>query len=70
MLNLVDWSKLKCRFGCDAAVVGIYHAPQGCVCWPDPVQALCAQHAIKADQNVNEFEPLVLRTASDDEPTE
>lgn len=35
---------LKCRFGCDHPV-GIYSTPEGCVCWPDPVQALCAQHA-------------------------
>jgi hypothetical protein len=35
---------LKCRFGCDSPVIGIFHAPKGCVCWDDPVQALCAQH--------------------------
>lgn len=40
---------LKCRFGCDDAVVGIFHAPEGCHCWRDPVQALCAQHAIKME---------------------
>lgn len=38
---------VRCRFGCDAPVA-IYHVPQGCICWADPVQALCAQHALKA----------------------
>jgi hypothetical protein len=38
---------LKCRFGCDDPV-GVYHIPAGCVCWTDPVQALCWQHADKA----------------------
>lgn len=36
---------LKCRFGCQSPVIGIFHAPEGCICWTDPVQALCAQHA-------------------------
>ena len=38
---------LRCRFGCDE-VVGIFAIPEGCVCWSDPVQALCGQHALKA----------------------
>lgn len=38
---------LKCRFGCDE-VVGIFYMPAGCVCYHDPVQALCGQHAISA----------------------
>jgi hypothetical protein len=41
--------RLKCRFGCDSPVVGLFHVPEGCWCWPDPVQALCGQHAIKAE---------------------
>lgn len=41
--------KLACRFSCDDPVVGIYYIPEGCWCWPDPVQALCAQHAIKVE---------------------
>lgn len=40
---------LKCRFECDSPVVGIYHVPEGCWCWRDPVQALCGQHAITAE---------------------
>lgn len=36
---------LKCRFGCtDPAVVLVEFDDGGCVCWPDKVQALCAQH--------------------------
>lgn len=39
---------LKCRFGCDGPT-GVYYMPKGCICWSDPVQALCAQHAEKAE---------------------
>ncbi len=44
----IEASVPKCRFGCDDAI-GIYHIPKGCHCWPDPVQALCIQHFIKAE---------------------
>jgi len=47
------WTFLRCRFDCDSPVVGVYLAPQGCICWPDKLQALCAQHAIKGRQNNN-----------------
>lgn len=40
---------IKCRFGCSHRVVGLYWMPKGCVCWPDQVQALCAQHAVSAE---------------------
>jgi hypothetical protein len=40
---------LKCRFGCDAPVYGVYSVPKGCLCWDDPVQALCRQHFITAE---------------------
>lgn len=40
--------ELKCRFGCKNPV-GIYHVPEGCICWADPIQALCMQHFIKAE---------------------
>lgn len=43
-----DWKDVKCRFGCDAPAV-IVHAPKGCICWRDPVQALCMQHLITAE---------------------
>lgn len=39
----------RCRFGCSHPVVGVYWMPEGCACWRDPVQALCAQHASKAE---------------------
>lgn len=42
---------MTCRFGCDSGVVGLYSAPSGCICWPDKIQALCAQHAVKGMQN-------------------
>lgn len=38
---------IKCRFGCDSPAEGIYHAPAGCICWNDPIQALCKQHEVK-----------------------
>ena len=38
-----------CRFGCKSPSIGIYYVPEGCICWPDPVQALCAQHFINAE---------------------
>lgn len=41
--------EIKCRFGCDSPAIGIYHVPEGCICWPDPVQALCIQHFITAE---------------------
>jgi hypothetical protein len=40
--------EIKCRFGCYHPV-GIYHVPEGCICWKDPIQALCAQHLITAE---------------------
>jgi hypothetical protein len=43
-----ELAKLRCRFGCDAPV-GIFHVPAGCICWRDPVQALCMQHFVKAE---------------------
>lgn len=46
MIPLSRFEGMKCRFGCDE-VFGIYYVPEGCVCWSDPVQALCAQHAYK-----------------------
>lgn len=45
-VNTPALADLKCRFGCDAPV-GLFHVPAGCWCWKDPVQALCAHHAIK-----------------------
>ena len=42
-------AQLKCRFGCDSPVVGIFYAKEGCLCWNDPVQALCDQHAINME---------------------
>jgi hypothetical protein len=39
---------LRCRFGCDGPV-GIFYVPAGCVCWTDPIQALCEQHVITAE---------------------
>jgi len=40
--------EITCRFGCASPVVGIYWMPRGCVCHADQLQALCAQHALKA----------------------
>jgi hypothetical protein len=54
MNEAVPWEKFACRFGCDPnnhPVVGLYFAPHGCHCYPDHIQALCGQHAIKGQQN-------------------
>jgi hypothetical protein len=48
-LDLKAWAEVECRFGCNAPPIGIFHVPEGCHCWPDTVQALCAQHAVKAE---------------------
>lgn len=39
---------IKCRFGCENPI-GIYHVPDGCICWADPIQALCPQHLLTAE---------------------
>ena len=49
---------VRCRFGCKSPVIGIFSMPNGCVCWPDPIQALCSQHANKA-QSVGPIIPLL-----------
>lgn len=48
-LDLAVWDSLRCRHGGElhharAPVVAIVSVPHGCVCWPDPIQALCRQH--------------------------
>ena len=56
----MNWEKLKCRFGCGAPVAGLYYAPSGCWCFPDHIQALCSQHAVKGLQN-NDMELILAR---------
>jgi hypothetical protein len=59
----LPWDKLACRFGCHPQrhpVVGLYLAPDGCHCYPDQIQALRGQHAIKGQQN-NAMTPLIER---------
>lgn len=48
MVTIENKDKIKCRFGCSDPV-GIYYVPEGCICWRDPVQALCPQHFYKAE---------------------
>ena len=45
----IDWEAIPCRHAprCSSCAVGVYHIPEGCNCFPDPVQALCEQHFIK-----------------------
>jgi hypothetical protein len=44
----IDWEAVPCRHErCQSHAVGIYYVPEGCNCFPDPVQALCEQHFIK-----------------------
>lgn len=47
--DAIDWDALRCRHGGElhharAPVVAIVHVPEGCVCFRDPIQALCRQH--------------------------
>lgn len=42
-------SHIDCRFaelGCRSPAAEIVHVPIGCVCWDDPIQALCHQHLL------------------------
>jgi hypothetical protein len=48
-LDAAVWDALRCRHGgpehhARSPVVAIVSVPEGCVCWPDPVQALCQHH--------------------------
>jgi hypothetical protein len=45
-------NNLKCRHGCDEGIVGIFYFPNGCLCFPDQIQALCRQHMERAASNV------------------
>ena len=59
----IDWDKLQCRFATpyhNPPVAGIYHVPRGCICWPDPIQALCMQHFITAE-SAGPIECLAMR---------
>ena len=38
---------LLCRFDEHAPATHLVEYSRGCVCWPDRLQALCAQHAHK-----------------------
>lgn len=42
---------LPCRFGCREPAAAIVHYPAACICFADPVQALCRQHVEKGLQN-------------------
>jgi hypothetical protein len=44
--TLAAW--LRCRHGCRTpATLLVEFDDTGCLCWPDPLQALCHQHALK-----------------------
>lgn len=61
---------LECRFfpKCRGAPVGVFHVPEGCNCWPDPLQALCAQHAVKVHSTGPITVLLDFRAPDSDEP--
>lgn len=44
---------VPCAFepACSAQAVGLFFAPHGCICKDAKTQTLCAQHAVKAQQN-------------------
>lgn len=50
-LDLAALYAVPCRFGCSDPVVAIVHAPAGCVCWSDPLQALCVHHLAKVQSS-------------------
>lgn len=37
---------IPCRHGCQSPAVEIVYVPEGCLCFEDPVQALCEQHLV------------------------
>jgi hypothetical protein len=43
---------LKCRHGCDEAIVGVFYFPDGCVCLEERIQALCRHHMERAASNI------------------
>jgi hypothetical protein len=63
----IDWDKLQCRFPHAAPVVGLFQIPAGCLCWLDPIQALCRQHLITAE-SAGPIEVIVWREG--EEPDE
>lgn len=48
VLNEEEIKTVRCRFGCTDMPIGIYHVPEGCICYRDPIQALCAHHFSRA----------------------
>ncbi len=44
--------ELKCRYGCDRDIVGVFYFPYGCVCLEEQVQALCHHHMARAAGNI------------------
>jgi hypothetical protein len=40
--------ELLCAFDGHTEAVGVFYAPEGCICKTDTIQPLCAQHALKA----------------------
>lgn len=36
--------------GCESPASVVVYLPDGCYCWPDPVQALCRQHLDRLDR--------------------
>ena len=59
----MNWDQLKCRFGCDHPVAALVHAPGGCWCFRDEIQALCTQHLLKGLNNNANMSVLLTRTA-------
>jgi hypothetical protein len=53
--------EIPCRFGCKAPAAAIVYVPEGCICWRDPVQALCEQHLVTMESTGPSFLILDLR---------
>lgn len=53
---------MQCRHGCKKApVFGLYRAPEGCICFPDRLIALCNHHRGKSISNGVVLEPIIER---------
>lgn len=70
-LDAAVWDALRCRHGGElhharAPVVAIVSVPQGCVCFRDPVQALCRQH-LERLQDGRGFPVTIIASRIEDE---
>jgi len=61
---------IPCRFGCKDPAAVIVYLPEGCICWRDPVQALCQQHLVNMESTGPAFLIVDLRPTAVDNSSE